>query len=160
MIAKVEKLATKPMVHAQMIATRVPDQKIQADRRAFQAFRFYVIEPNKSVSVNLIVIESRDVIFDENRFSSVLKPSQMSLINGTEDIGDSMVPEKVSEEVVVQQPEPELKNRTPKNFGSEFQLYLIEGTSDEVSDQHSYCFNVKDEPKTFDEAWKSYDVAF
>ncbi|GKD28242.1 hypothetical protein Tco_1239020, partial [Tanacetum coccineum] len=90
----------------------------------------------------------------------VLKPSQMSLINGTEDIGDSMAPEKVSEEVVVQQPEPELKNRTPKNFGFKFQLYLIEGTSDEVSDQHSYCFNVKDEPKTFDEAWKSYDVAF
>ncbi|GKD81503.1 hypothetical protein Tco_1348342, partial [Tanacetum coccineum] len=24
----------------------------------------------------------------------------------------------------------------------EFQLYLIEGTRDEVSDQHSYCFNV------------------
>ncbi|GJU27572.1 retrovirus-related pol polyprotein from transposon TNT 1-94 [Tanacetum coccineum] len=81
----------------------------------------------------------------------------MSMINRTEDIDDSMVPEKVSEEVVVQQPEPELKNRTPKNFGSEFQLYLIEGTSDEVSGQHSYCFKVKDEPKTYDEAWKSYD---
>ncbi|GKF98932.1 hypothetical protein Tco_0297715, partial [Tanacetum coccineum] len=42
--------------------------------------------------------------------------------------------------------EPELrkskKNRTPKDFGSEFQLYLIERTKDEVSDQHSYCFNI------------------
>ncbi|GJX18816.1 hypothetical protein Tco_0221493 [Tanacetum coccineum] len=35
-----------------------------------KAFRFYVIEPNESVSINSI-IESRDVIFDENRFSSV-----------------------------------------------------------------------------------------
>ncbi|GJV06002.1 zinc finger, CCHC-type containing protein [Tanacetum coccineum] len=44
------------------------------------------------------------------------------------------------------------RNRTPKDFGPEFQLYLIEGTRDEVSDQHSYCFNVEDDPKTFDEA--------
>ncbi|GKE89754.1 hypothetical protein Tco_1567229, partial [Tanacetum coccineum] len=33
-------------------------------------------------------------------------------------------------------------------------------TRDEVSDQHSYCFNVDDDPKTFDEAIKSQDVAF
>ncbi|GJX64857.1 zinc finger, CCHC-type containing protein [Tanacetum coccineum] len=74
-----------------------------------------------------------------------------------------VVPEEVTKEVV-QQPEPELrkikKNRTPKNFGLEFQLYLIEGTMDEVSDQHSYCFNVKGDPKTFDEAINSQDVAF
>lgn len=33
-----------------------------------KAYRFYVIETNDSVSVNS-VIESRDAIFDENRFS-------------------------------------------------------------------------------------------
>ncbi|GJY23304.1 hypothetical protein Tco_0396962, partial [Tanacetum coccineum] len=78
------------------------------------------------------------------------------LINGTEDIGGSMVPEEVTKEVVTQQPEHELrkgkKNRTLKNFGPEFQLYLIERTRDEVSDRHSYCFNVEDDPKIFDEA--------
>ncbi|GJX21976.1 hypothetical protein Tco_0226421 [Tanacetum coccineum] len=47
------------------------------------------------------------------------------------------------------------RNRTPKNFGPEFQLYLIEGTRDEVSNQHSYCFNVEDDPKTFDESNES-----
>ncbi|GJW75566.1 zinc finger, CCHC-type containing protein [Tanacetum coccineum] len=31
---------------------------------------------------------------------------------------------------------------------------------DEVSDQHSYCFNVEDDPATFDEEMKSQDVAF
>nr|GEU56803.1 zinc finger, CCHC-type [Tanacetum cinerariifolium] len=41
-----------------------------------------------------------------------------------------------------------------------FKLYLIEGTRDEVFDQHSYCFNVENVPKTFDEAMKSHDVAF
>ncbi|GJZ73660.1 hypothetical protein Tco_0637806 [Tanacetum coccineum] len=74
-----------------------------------------------------------------------------------------VVLEEVTEEVI-QQPEPELKkskrNRTPKNFGPEFQLYLIKGTRDEVYDQHSYSFNVEDDPKTFDEAMKSQDVAF
>nr|GFA30957.1 zinc finger, CCHC-type [Tanacetum cinerariifolium] len=92
------------------------------------------------------------------------RPSQRSLIYGTEDIGASVVPEKVTEEVFVQQPKHELRkskrNRTPKNFGPEFQLYLIEGTKDKDSDQHSYCFNVEDDPKTFDEVMKSQDVAF
>ncbi|GJT68971.1 zinc finger, CCHC-type containing protein [Tanacetum coccineum] len=97
-----------------------------------KAFRFYVIEPNDSVSINSI-IESMDAIFDENRFSSVPRPS-FRIPNRTEDIGGSVVPEEVTEEVV-QQPELELRkgkrNRTPKNFGLEFQLYLIEGTKNE-----------------------------
>ncbi|GJX80621.1 hypothetical protein Tco_0328770 [Tanacetum coccineum] len=79
-----------------------------------KAFRFYVIEPNDSVSINFI-IESRDAIFDENRFSSVPRPS-LRIPNRTEDIGGSVVPEEVTEEVV-QQPEPELRkskrNRNP-----------------------------------------------
>ncbi|GKD54463.1 zinc finger, CCHC-type containing protein, partial [Tanacetum coccineum] len=80
--------------------------------------------------------------------------------NQTEDIGGSVVPKEVTEEVV-QQPEPELRkdkrNRTPKNFGPEFQLYLIKGIRDAVSDQHSFCFNVEDDSKTFDEAMKFQD---
>ncbi|GKC33801.1 zinc finger, CCHC-type containing protein [Tanacetum coccineum] len=99
-------------------------------------FRFYVIKPNESVAINSI-IESGDAIFDENRFSSVPRPSQRSLVNGTEDSSGSVVLEKVTKEVV-QQPKPELrkskKHRTPKDFRLEFQLYLIEGTRDEVSD--------------------------
>ncbi|GJR34733.1 zinc finger, CCHC-type containing protein [Tanacetum coccineum] len=97
-----------------------------------KAFKFYVIKPNDSVSINSI-IESRDDIFDDNRFSSVLRPS-LKIPKGTKDISGSVVPKEVTEEVV-QQHEPELRkskrNRTPKNFGPEFQLYLIEGTRDE-----------------------------
>ncbi|GKA63049.1 zinc finger, CCHC-type containing protein [Tanacetum coccineum] len=125
-----------------------------------KAFRFYVIEPNESVSINSINV-SRDAIFDENRFSSVPGPSQRSLIIRTEDIVGLVVPEKVTEEGVVQQHELKLRkskrNRTIKNFGPEFQLYLIERTRDEISDQHSYCFNVEDDSKTFDESMKSQD---
>ncbi|GJV84096.1 zinc finger, CCHC-type containing protein [Tanacetum coccineum] len=122
-----------------------------------KAFRFYVIEPNDSVLINSI-FESMDAIFDENRLSSVPRPS-LRIPNGTEDISGSVVPEEI-----VQQPEPELRkskrNRTSEDFRPEFQLYLIEETRDEVSYQHSYCFNVEDDPKTFDEAMKSQDVAF
>ncbi|GKC14308.1 zinc finger, CCHC-type containing protein [Tanacetum coccineum] len=126
-----------------------------------KAFRFYVIEPNESVSVNS-TIGSKDAIFDVNRFLSVPRLSHRSMINGTEDIGGSVVPKESTEEVVVQQPKTELKkskmNWTIKNFGLEFQLHLIKRKRDKAYDQHSYCFNVEDGPKIFDEAIKSQDV--
>ncbi|GKB99832.1 zinc finger, CCHC-type containing protein [Tanacetum coccineum] len=62
-------------------------------------FRFYVIEPNDSVAINSI-IESRDAIFDEHRFSSVPRPSQRSLVKGTGDSGGSVVSERVTDEIV------------------------------------------------------------
>nr|GEV44638.1 zinc finger, CCHC-type [Tanacetum cinerariifolium] len=126
-----------------------------------KALRFYVIEPTDSVLINSI-IESMNAIFDENRLSLVSRPS-LGIPNRTEDTRGSVVPKKVTEEVV-QQPKPELnkrkRNRTLKEFEHKFQLYLIEGTRDEVSDQHSYCFNVEDDPKTFYESMKSHNVDF
>ncbi|GJX52502.1 zinc finger, CCHC-type containing protein [Tanacetum coccineum] len=90
----------------------------------------------------------------------VPRPS-LRILNRTKDIGGSVVSEKVTEQVVQQ---PELRkckrNRTPKNFRPEFQLYLIKETRDDVFNQNSYCFNIKDDPKTFDEAIKSQDVTF
>ncbi|GJV46946.1 zinc finger, CCHC-type containing protein [Tanacetum coccineum] len=65
-----------------------------------KAFRFYVIEPNESVSINSI-IESKDAIFDENRLSSVPRPSQRSLINETGDICGLVVLEEVIEKMDV-----------------------------------------------------------
>ncbi|GKA38512.1 ribonuclease H-like domain-containing protein [Tanacetum coccineum] len=56
-----------------------------------KAFKFYVIKPNDLVLINSI-IESKDAIFDENRFSLVPRPS-LKIPNGTEDIGGSVVPE-------------------------------------------------------------------
>ncbi|GJV13267.1 zinc finger, CCHC-type containing protein [Tanacetum coccineum] len=98
-----------------------------------KAYRFYVIKPNDSVAINSI-IESKDAIFDEHRLSSIPRPSQRSLVKGTEDFGGSVVPEKITDEIV-QQSQPKLRkskrHRTPKDFGPEFQLYLIEGTRDE-----------------------------
>ncbi|GJX43056.1 zinc finger, CCHC-type containing protein [Tanacetum coccineum] len=111
-----------------------------------KAFRFYVIEPNESVLINSI-IELRDAIFDDNRFSSVPRPS-LSILKGTKDIGGLVIPKEVTEKVV-QQPEHELRkskrNRTSKNFGHEFQLYLIEGTKDESHDVAFWKEAINDE---------------
>ncbi|GKB27891.1 zinc finger, CCHC-type containing protein [Tanacetum coccineum] len=128
-----------------MAVVRLPDPKLKTlSERGIEcifvgyaehskAFRLYAIEPNDSVSINSI-IKSRDAIFDENRFSLVPRPS-LRIPNGIEDNGGSVVPKEVTEEVV-QQPKPELRkskrNRTSKDFGPEFQLYLIEGTRDEM----------------------------
>ncbi|GKD54054.1 zinc finger, CCHC-type containing protein [Tanacetum coccineum] len=87
-----------------------------------KAYRFYVIEPNDFVAINSI-IKSRDTIFNEHIFSSVLRPSQRSQVKGTEDSGGSVVSEKTSD-VIVQQSEPRprksKRHRTPKDFGPEF----------------------------------------
>nr|GEW22439.1 zinc finger, CCHC-type [Tanacetum cinerariifolium] len=155
---------------ASRAAVRLPDPKLKTlGERGIEyifvgyaehskPFRFYFIKPNDSVAINSI-IESRDAIFDEHRFSSVARPSQMSLVKGTGDSGGLVVSERVIDEIV-QQSKPRLRkskrHRTPKDFGPEFQLYLIEGTRDEVFDQHFYCFNVDDDPKIFDEAMKSH----
>ncbi|GJX94368.1 zinc finger, CCHC-type containing protein [Tanacetum coccineum] len=63
-----------------------------------KAFKFYVIEPNDSVAINLI-IELKDAIFDEHMFSSIPRPSQRSLVKRTEDSGGSVASERVTDKI-------------------------------------------------------------
>nr|KAJ0219071.1 hypothetical protein LSAT_V11C300118320 [Lactuca sativa] len=122
-----------------------------------KAYRFYVLESNDSVSVNT-VIESRDAIFDEERFTSIPRPRDMiqqSFNKNTTQAGDdsggtSSVPEL----------RKSTRARKVKSFGSDFQLYLVEGTRNETICQHQYCFNIEEDPKTFSEAMGSRDVHF
>ncbi|GKC93774.1 hypothetical protein Tco_1159216 [Tanacetum coccineum] len=69
--------------------------------------------------------------------SGLSKTMDAILINGSGDIGSSNGPKRVGGKAC---------------WG--------EGTRNKVFDQHSYCFNVKDDPKTFDEEMKSHDAAF
>nr|GEW36393.1 hypothetical protein [Tanacetum cinerariifolium] len=96
-------------------------------------------------------IESRDAIFDENIFSSIPKPKDVvSSSNGTRG-GD------LPGETPIEIPEPQRSNRArvAKSYDSDFQLYLVEGSRDEIASQYSYYYSIKDDPKTFDEAMKS-----
>nr|GEW76849.1 hypothetical protein [Tanacetum cinerariifolium] len=96
-----------------------------------KVFRFYVIELNDSVLINSI-IESRDAIFNENRFSSVPRPS-LGIPHGTEDIGDSVVPEEM--DVKIDFLNNDLDEEEPKKYHQKF---------DEVVLSNGYLLNQTD----------------
>ena len=117
-----------------------------------------VIEPNSTISVNTI-IESRDAIFEENRFKSIPKisdkiPEQKHVLDKRKealenDSKDEVIKLRMSK-----------RARKQKTFGSNFFMFLVERTRELISNQIPYCFNTKADPKTFHEAMKSQDAAF
>ena len=120
-----------------------------------KCYRFYVIEPNDLVPIHTVV-ESRDAIFDETRFSSIPRPRDMIASSSNSQVDNhGSVPTTV---------EPELRKskrgRIAKDFGSDFQLYLVEGSREEIKSQYSYCFLLEEDPRTYKEAMASRDVAF
>ena len=54
-------------------------------------------------------------------------------------------------------PEPKRKN---KSFGDEFQLYLVEGSRNEIEFQYQYCSNIEEYLRIYSEAMAYRDVAF
>ncbi|GKB01379.1 zinc finger, CCHC-type containing protein, partial [Tanacetum coccineum] len=109
--------------------------------------KFYVIEPNDSVSINLI-IKSRDVIFDENHFSSIPRPNDI-----IPNVQESQMDDH-TDDVPNEIPEPRRGKRAKKakSYGSDFQLYLVEGSRDQVGSQYSYCYSIEEDPRTYNEA--------
>ncbi|GKA83846.1 zinc finger, CCHC-type containing protein [Tanacetum coccineum] len=93
-----------------------------------KAYRFYVIEPNDSVSINS-TIESRDAIFDENRFSLIPRPKDI-------------IP-------IVQESQRD----------DHFDEVPIEGSRDQVGSQYFYCFSIEEDPRTYTKAMQSRDAA-
>nr|GFA36671.1 zinc finger, CCHC-type [Tanacetum cinerariifolium] len=77
----------------------------------FKSYKFYVIEPNDSVSINSI-IESRDAIFDENHFSSIPRPKDI-IPNSDESQKDDHYDDVPSEI-----PEPRKKEAIHDEIGS------------------------------------------
>ncbi|GJY91339.1 zinc finger, CCHC-type containing protein [Tanacetum coccineum] len=120
-----------------------------------KVYRFYVIEPNDSVSINSI-IESRDAIFDENRFSSIPKPKDI-MPNSVESQRDDHSDDVPSE---IPKPRKGKRVRKAKSYDYDFQLYLVEGSRDHVGSQYSYCYSIEEDPRTYDEAMQSQDAAF
>ena len=116
---------------------------------------FYVIEPNDSVAVHT-VIESRDAIFDENRFSSIPIPKDLvPSSSGTNKRDEILVSPNMSSML-----RRSKRGRIGKSFGPHFQIYLEEGSRDEIGLQHSYCYHIDNDPRTYSEAMNSQDVAF
>ncbi|GJS90883.1 G-type lectin S-receptor-like serine/threonine-protein kinase [Tanacetum coccineum] len=120
-----------------------------------KAYRFYVIEPNDSVFINSI-IKSRDAIFDENRFSLILRPKDI-IPNSDECQRDDHSDDVLSE---ILEPRKGKRVRKAKSYGSDFQLYLVEGSRDQVGSQYSYCYSIEEDPITYNKAMQSRDSAF
>nr|GEX54498.1 zinc finger, CCHC-type [Tanacetum cinerariifolium] len=114
-------------------------------KQVLESDKFYVIEPNDYVLVNSI-IELRDAIFDEERFTSISRPRGMiqpsfhkiaeDEVEGTDDVPGPSVPRKGN------------RTRKAKSFGSDFQLYLVEGTRDKTLSQREYCFIIEGDLRT------------
>ena len=120
-----------------------------------KAYRFLVIESNDSYSVNT-VIESRDAIFQEDRFKSISYPK---------DIVHSNVPNLENNESNVDALDgSELRRskriRKEKDFGPDFFMFLIEGNGTSINSYGPICFNLESDPVTYEEAIKSQDSAF
>nr|GEZ03522.1 hypothetical protein [Tanacetum cinerariifolium] len=59
-------------------------------------------------------------------------------------------------------PEPRKGKRVrkAKSYGSDFQLYLVERSRDQVGLQYSYCYSIEEDSRTYNEAMQSRDFAF
>ncbi|GKC14816.1 zinc finger, CCHC-type containing protein, partial [Tanacetum coccineum] len=119
----------------------------------YKAYRFYVID--EFFSINSI-IKSRDAIFDENRFFSIPRPKDI-IPNSVESQRDDH-----SDDVPNEAPKPRKGKRVrkAKPYGSDFQLYLVERSRDQVGSQYSYCYSIEEDPRTYNEAMQSRDAAF
>ena len=89
-----------------------------------KAYRFLVIEPNDSYPVNK-VIESRDVIFQEEMFNSISKPNDISHSNGKKNSEENVSSENNLEEIEFRRSK---RARKAKTYGSDFFMFLVEGT--------------------------------
>nr|GEW03501.1 zinc finger, CCHC-type [Tanacetum cinerariifolium] len=101
----------------------------------FKVFKTKV-ESQQGSLIKRFRTDSGDVIFDENRFSSVPRLSQRSLVDGTEDFGGSVVFEEVIENVV-QQPEPELRKskNNPNTFNEAIKSQVVAFWKKAINDE-------------------------
>ena len=135
-----------------------------------KAYRFLVTEPNDSISVNT-VIESRDAIFDENRFKSIVKriperpeegPESVSEENPNQVPDGTTIPDDENHNEMVEIPtfRKSKRARKVKTFGNDFYTYLVEGSREGVIRQTPVCFNTETDPQTLEEAMKDRDAVF
>ena len=120
-----------------------------------KAYRFLVIEPNSSIGLNTI-IESRDAVFYENRFTTIPR------LESNQEKEFILLPSEKSSEPPSESIEPRRSKRAriAKSFGPDFVVYLVEGTMNSINRQIMVSYVMEPDPLTFEEAMKSNDSAF
>jgi len=102
------------------------------------------------------VIESRDAIFQEERFNSISYPKDIvhynvqNLENSESDV-DALDGSELRRSKRI---------RKEKYFGSDFFMFLVEGTCKSIYSYGPICFNLESDLVTYVEAIKSHNSAF
>nr|GEU32508.1 retrotransposon protein, putative, Ty1-copia subclass [Tanacetum cinerariifolium] len=101
-------------------------------------------------------LKSRDAIFYENRFSSIPRPKDI-ILNVHESQMDDHTDDVPNE---ILEPRKSKRVRKAKSYGYDFQLYLVEGSRDQVGSKYSYCYSIEEDPRTYNEVMQSRHAAF
>ncbi|KAI3729198.1 hypothetical protein L6452_17851 [Arctium lappa] len=125
-----------------------------------KAYRFMVVESNDNISINTI-IESRDAHFDEQRFKSIPKAHEVSKETVSTKIPiDNEREDDDSTNHQVIEPRRSKRQRRARNFGPDFEMYLVEGDRHGSVKEYPIIYNLDEEPHTYAEAIKSHDASF
>nr|GEW85467.1 zinc finger, CCHC-type [Tanacetum cinerariifolium] len=67
-----------------------------------------------------------------------------------------------TDDVTNEIPEPRKGKRVrkSKSYGFDFQIYLVEGSRNQVGSQYSYFYSIEEDPRIYNEALQSRDAAF
>nr|GEW63328.1 zinc finger, CCHC-type [Tanacetum cinerariifolium] len=76
--------------------TKKPFQNVKRESKVLELIHSDLCDLHATPSLG----NKKDAIFGEQRFSSVPRPIQRSLVKGTEDSGGSVVSERVTDEIV------------------------------------------------------------
>ena len=98
------------------------------------------------------VIESRDAIFDETRFSSIPKPNSL--------VPTTIAPNDNQEHGDIVEIRRGKRIRKENSFGPDFFVYLIEGTRDSIENEIPCVYSIDANPISFKEAMDSQDAPF
>ncbi|GAU31358.1 hypothetical protein TSUD_19030 [Trifolium subterraneum] len=82
---------------------------------------------------------------------------KISIPNSDESLRDDHSYDVPSETL---EPRRSKRARKSRSYGSDFQLYLVEGSKDQNETQYYYCYSIEEDPRTYDEAVKSRDSIF
>ena len=139
-------------------------------------YMFYLIEPNRSIPVKT-VIESKDAIFDENYFTSDPNPKEvigpitrfmdnLRSVTNLRSISNlrSMTTLMLDHEELPSELSANKHRKLDDDREPVLQVFLVEGSRDQEGSQISYLqisyLQIEEDPRTFQEAMASQDVAF
>lgn len=120
-----------------------------------KAYRFMVVESNDSYPINT-VIESRDAIFQENRFNSIPHPKE-TVCSSVQSLENNV---SNNDTLTCSEPRRSKRARKEKDYGLDFFMFLVEGTNDSSNSYGPICYNLESDPNTYEEAIKSQDSSF